>query len=199
MDDEAQDPMATALGALFSTDCVVLDLGDRQGWTSYIDFIRPDELADEDAMKGVDAFGRRFLAFKCTVRTTTGEQPPAVRRLFTTVFQRYQSDDDLYHTAGHYGTHLLTTTGGADVAQIELVGELLRTGRVDLTVEAMTRLRVGYRDFRDIERLDPATVDAVTLGWAEGEKTPPQSPMRRCSYGRETPFGCQNEMGAEGA
>jgi hypothetical protein len=166
--DEAHDAMATALGALFSTDCAALDLGDRHGWTSYIDFIRPDELADEDAMKGVDAFGRRFLAFKCTVRTTTGARPPAVHRLFTTVFQRYQSDELLYHTAGHYGTHLLTTVGGADALQIELLGELLRTGRVDLTVDAMTRLRVGYRDYRDIERLDPATVDTVTLGWAEG-------------------------------
>jgi hypothetical protein len=152
--------MNTELKALFSTDCCLLDLGERRGWTSYIDFIRPDELADEHTMKGTDALGRQFIVFKCTVSTV----PP--RRLFTTFFQRYKSDEALHHTAGHYGTHLFTTTGGASLEQVEHMCRLLRTGRIDLNVEKMMQMRVGYRDHMDIERLDPLTIDTVTLGWS---------------------------------
>ena len=155
--------MDDALEALFSAECGVLDVGDRRGWTSYIDFIRPEELAGAHAMKGADAFGRRFIVFKCTVHAK-GLSPP--RCLFTTLFQRYQYDDELYHTAGHHGTLLFTTTGGASLAQVEQLRQLLHTGRLDLTVDDMTRLRVGYRDHDQISQLDPDTVDAVTLGWA---------------------------------
>jgi hypothetical protein len=153
--------MRTALNALFSTECGVLPIGDRHGWTSYIDFIRPDELADASIMKGADALGRRFIVFKCTVHAS----PP--HRLFTTLFQRYQSDADetLYHTAGHHGTHLFTTTGGASVTQVERLVQLLHAGRIDLAVDEMTQLRIGYRDHSEIERMDPATIDSITVGW----------------------------------
>lgn len=153
--------MDAELGALFATDCALLDIGERRGWTSYIDFIRPDELADERAMKGTDALGRRFIVFKCTVAT----DPP--RRLFTTFFQRYKteaSSEVTYHTAGHHGTHLFTTTGGATLAQVEHLSRLLRTGSIEMNVHDMARLRVGYRE---IEGLDPLTIDTVTLGWSD--------------------------------
>ena len=152
--------MERALDALFGVECKEHDIGTRAGWTAYIDFIRPEELGDESVVKGTDAFGRRFIAFKSAVRTPSG-----TRRLFTTLFQRYSEDQTLYHTAGHYGTHLFTTTGGASLAQIERVRELVCTGRIDLTVEKMRDLRVGYRDYEEIERLDPTTVDSVTLGF----------------------------------
>jgi len=168
MDDDTSH--VQALNALFANDCRALDIGERNGWTSYIDFIRPDELADEHAMKGVDAFGRRFVVFKCTVRTT-GASPPSTRRLFTTFFQRYPTDEVLYHTAGHHGTHLFTTVGGASLSQVERLCQLLHTGRIDLTVEDMTQLHVGYRSHIDVERLAPETNDTVTLGWSEEDIT----------------------------
>jgi hypothetical protein len=161
--------MAEALSILFATDCRVLDILERRGWTSYIDFIRPGELGDEHAMKGVDAFGRRFIAFKCTVQTTS-TTPPSVSRLFTTFFQRYRSDsadEVLYHTAGHYGTHLFTTVGGASLSQIEQLCKLMRSGRIDLTVDDMKQLNVGYRNHIDVQRLEPSAIDTVTLGWSE--------------------------------
>jgi len=86
---------AAALNEVFSTECSLLDIGERQGWTSYIDFIRPEELGDEHTMKGQDERGRRFIVFKCTVN----DKKPI--RLFTTLFQRHPSDHFLYHTAGH--------------------------------------------------------------------------------------------------
>ncbi len=155
--------MDAELSVLFATDCCLLDVGERRGWTSYIDFIRPDELAGEHAMKGTDALGRRFIAFKCTVAT----DPP--RRLFTTFFQRYKaeaSSDVTYHTAGHHGVHLFTTTGGASLAQVEHLRRLLRTGSIDLNVDDMARLRVGYHDHGQIAGLDPLTIDTVTIGWS---------------------------------
>ncbi len=151
--------MNAELGALFAADCRVLDVGERRGWTSYIDFIRPEELAGEHAMKGTDALGRQFIVFKCTVTT----DPP--HRLFTTFFQRYTADLT-FHTAGHHGTHLFTTTGGASLAQVEHLGRLLRTGRMDLRVSDMAQLCVGYRDHGQIAGLDPRTIDTVTLGWS---------------------------------
>lgn len=151
--------MERALDALFGVECGELDIGKRVGWTEYIDFIRPEELGDAKMVKGTDASGRRFVAFKCAVVTESGP-----RRLFTTLFQRHADDPALYHTAGHYGTHLFTTVGGASLAQIERVRELVHLGRVDLTVEDLRDLRVGYRDYDEIDRLDPATIDAVTLG-----------------------------------
>ncbi len=89
-------------------------------WTAYIDFIRPEELGDESVVKGKDAFGRRFIAVETTAR--------GPRRLFTTLFQRHVDDPTLYHTAGHYGTHLFTTTGGASLSRIERMRELVHTG-----------------------------------------------------------------------
>ena len=161
MDDAVA--MSAALNEVFSTECRLLHIGDRQGWTSYIDFIRPEELGDEHAMKGEDARGRRFIVFKCTVHA----KKPI--RLFTTLFQRYASDPTeealVYHTAGHHGTHLFTTSGGASLAQVAHLRQLLRTGRIDLSVDAMTQLRIGYRNDTQIETLDPATVDTVTMGW----------------------------------
>ena len=151
---------AAALNEVFSTECRLLDIGDRQGWTYYIDFIQPEELGDEHTMKGQDARGRRFIVFKCTVN----DKKPI--RLFTTLFQRHPSDHFLYHTAGHYGIHLFTTTGGASLEQVERMRQLLQTGRMYLNVDAMSELRIGYRSDAQIERLDPATVDTITMGWA---------------------------------
>ena len=158
---EPAGAMRAALADLFDVECGTLDVGERRGWTAYIDFIRPGELGDEHVVKGTDAAGRRFIAFTCTAHAAG----PRRHRLFTTLFQRYQDDPTTYHTAGHHGTHLLTTTGGASVAQVERIHELIRAGRVGLTVDDMTGLRVGYRDYSEIARLDPATVDTVVLGW----------------------------------
>lgn len=43
--------------------------------------------------------------------------------------------------------------------------QLLHTGRIDLNVDAMSELRIGYRSDAQIELLDPATVDTITMGW----------------------------------
>jgi hypothetical protein len=43
----------------------------------------------------------------------------------------------------------------------------MRSGRIDLTVDDMKQLNVGYRNHIDIQRLEPSSNDTVTLGWSD--------------------------------
>ena len=83
-------------------------------------------------------------------------------RLFTIFFQRYDSEI-VYHTAGHYGTNVFLTSGGACLIQMKL----LRDGTVNLTVEKMRECRIGYRDFLELEKIDPNSIDTIILGWSD--------------------------------
>ena len=70
MYDNKDQEMKIVLDEIFQTNCPELDIGKRAGWTSYIDFINPDELADAHVMKGKDATGRKFIVFKSEVQTS---------------------------------------------------------------------------------------------------------------------------------
>lgn len=159
-DDKTQE-MIVVLNEIFQINCPKLEIGKRSGWTSYIDFINPDELAEENVMKGKDSTGRNFIVFKSEVQINEKKL-----RLFTTFFQRWYDSEVVYHSAGHYGTHMFLTTGGACLMQIELLRDLLCNGTVDLTVEKMKKCRVGYRDFFELEKIDPNSIDTITLGWS---------------------------------
>jgi hypothetical protein len=159
-DNKAQE-MIVVLDEIFQTNCTELDIGERSGWTSYIDFIKPDELGEAHVMKGKDATGRRFIVFKAEVQTNRNKV-----RLFTTFFQRYNSEV-IYHSAGHYGTNMFLTSGGACLMQMKLLRDLLCNGNVDLTVEKMRECRIGYRDFLELEKIDPNSVDTIILGWSD--------------------------------
>jgi len=161
MYDEAQEVLVV-LDEIFQSNCPELNIGERSGWTSYIDFIKPDELGKAYVMKGKDAIGRKFIVFKSEVQTNGVKIP-----LFTTFFQRYNSEDLVYHSAGHYGTNMFLTTGGACLMQMKLLRDLLRDGSVNLTVEKMRECRIGYRDFIELEKIDPNSIDTIILGWSD--------------------------------
>jgi hypothetical protein len=161
MYENKDQEMIVVLDQIFQTNCPELDIGKRSGWTSYIDFINPDELAEENVMKGKDSTGRNFIVFKSEVQINEKKL-----RLFTTFFQRWYDSEVVYHSAGHYGTHMFLTTGGACLMQIELLRDLLVNGTVNLTVEKMKECRVGYRDFLELEKIDPNSIDTITLGWS---------------------------------
>ena len=159
-DDKTQE-MIVVLDEIFQINCPKLEIGKRSGWTSYIDFINPDELAEENVMKGKDSTGRNFIVFKSEVQINEKKL-----RLFTTFFQRWYDSEVVYHSAGHYGTHMFLTTGGACLMQIELLRDLLVNGTVNLTVEKMKQCRIGYRDFLELEKIAPNSIDTITLGWS---------------------------------
>ena len=160
-DDKTQE-MKIVLDEIFQTNCPELDIGERSGWTSYIDFIKPDELAENHIMKGKDATGRKFIVFKSEVQTSGNKI-----RLFTTFFQRWCDSELVYHTAGHYGTHMFLTDGGASLMQMKMLRDLLGNGRVDLSVEKMRECRIGYIHFIELEKIDPNSIDTIILGWSD--------------------------------
>jgi hypothetical protein len=160
-DDKSQE-MIVVLDEIFQINCPEFDIGKRAGWTSYIDFIKPDELAESHVMKGKDATGRKFIVFKSEVQSSANKV-----RLFTIFFQRWHDSEVVYHSAGHYGTHMFLTCGGACLLQIKLLRDLLCNGTVDLTVEKMRECRIGYRDFLELEKIDPNSVDTIILGWSD--------------------------------
>jgi len=162
MYDNNSQEMKIVLEEIFQTNCPELDIGKRSGWTSYIDFIKPDELGEARVMKGKDSTGREFIVFKSEVQTNRDKI-----RLFTTFFQRYNSEVVVYHSAGHYGTNMFLTSGGACLMQMKLLRDLLVNGSVDLTVEKMRECRIGYRDFLELEKIDPKYIDTIVLGWSD--------------------------------
>ena len=147
---------------IFQTNCPELDIGERAGWTSYIDFIKPDELGENNVMKGKDATGRKFIVFKSEVQTNCNKV-----RLFTIFFQRWYDSELVYHSAGHYGTNMFLTCGGSCLMQMKLLRDLLHNGSVELTVEKMRECRIGYRDFLELEKIDPNSIDTIILGWSD--------------------------------
>jgi hypothetical protein len=155
------DKIQEMIDEIFQTNCPELDIEKRSGWTSYIDFIKPDELGESDVMKGKDAAGRKFIVFKSEVQTSKKKI-----RLFTIFFQRWY-DAEVYHTAGHYGTHMFLTSGGSCLMQMKLLRDLLVNGTVDLTVEKMKECRIGYRDYLELEKIDPNSIDTIVLGWSD--------------------------------
>jgi len=64
-----------------------LDLGNRVGLTSYIDFIKVKDMS-APVMKGIDIYRRQFYAIKITLNDENNSQ------LVGTFFQRYTDDYD---------------------------------------------------------------------------------------------------------
>jgi len=103
-----------------------------------------------------------LFVFKSEVQTSGNKI-----RLFTTFFQRWYDSKVIFQTAGHYGTNMFLTSGGACLMQMKLLRDLLRDGSVDLTVEKMRECRIGYRDFIELEKIDPNSIDTIILGWSD--------------------------------
>lgn len=95
MSEDNSQEMKIVLDKIFQTNCPELDIKKRSGWTSYIDFIKPDELGEAHVMKGKDVTGRKFIVFKSEVQA--GENKI---RLFTIFFQRWYDSEVVYHSAG---------------------------------------------------------------------------------------------------
>lgn len=115
---------------IMNINCDILDISHRYGTTSYIDFIKQNELPENiNVMKGQDNFCRPFVVFKAEIMY---ENLKYNKKTFTTFFQRYADDRLLYHACGHDGPQLFDTVGGANITQLKLLDELLKNGFVDL-------------------------------------------------------------------
>lgn len=85
-----------------------LDIGDRRGWTDYIDFIRAEEMPCP-IMKGIDTFRRPFLAIKVTAKYI-GSDTELIGKKFDlvgTIFQRYSDQSFSWAYGTCYDSNML--------------------------------------------------------------------------------------------
>lgn len=96
METKSQLPLESLLGKIglcnvkdWITLIPRLDIGDRMGWTDYIDFLKSEDLTFP-LMWGYDKYGRLFLAVRYHVDNPTTE---CSKDRVTTVFQRYTDSE----------------------------------------------------------------------------------------------------------
>jgi len=110
-------------------DFDILDIGDKNGLTGYLDFFQPSDIKDGlSVMKGQDMFGRNFFVFKSIFEFEDG----SLFENFTSFFQRYPDDNLLWHCCGHHGLYIMNTEGGTSYEQFKFIFELLTNGCVEL-------------------------------------------------------------------
>jgi hypothetical protein len=119
----------------------ILDIGDKNGLTGYLDFFHPSDLKDElNIMKGQDIEGRKFFVFKSIFDFEDG----SVYENFTSFFQRYADNDLLWHCCGHYGPYIMNTEGGTTNEQFKFIFELFKNNYVQLDKEKCYDLRLNF-------------------------------------------------------
>ena len=105
-------------------DIEILDVGNRMGITSYIDFININEIRSP-VMKGRDCTSRPFFTLCANIIYDDGSSVPT----FTTFFQRYSNYSHLWVGAGSFRA-LMETGGGVNIAQFTFLVNLIKNGTV---------------------------------------------------------------------
>lgn len=116
------------INKIMDFNCDILDIGEKIGHTSYIDFIKQTDLENNNIMKGYDCFRRKFIVFKATYIF----EDNTIKKTFSTFFQRYTDNDRLWHICGHDGSLIFDTCGGAKLEQLEIIEKLLYNGFIEL-------------------------------------------------------------------
>lgn len=122
-----EDPSDTTLqriidemGVAFYESLPVLDLGETDGRTGYIDFIEEGDMS-HPIMKGADRHGRPFIAFRLQYTTRRGKTHTGVE----TIFRRY-TDGPVWVSGGNgrFGDSLcISAMSDEDIAYM---GRLVR-------------------------------------------------------------------------
>ena len=102
-----------------------LDIGERSGFTQYIDFLKFDEVP-KNLMKGIDVFRRHFITLKVGVINKNG----VLIKTGQVFFQRY-TDGELWMGALFEG-EFIETCGGVSRHQFQLIKDLCMKKKVVL-------------------------------------------------------------------
>ena len=151
------------VGNLQSFELPILDVGNRNGSTGYIDYIVKSDITGHMAMKGNDCFGRFFLTFETTAYFEDGSS----EKYLTTFFQRYNDNKLIWHTAGHDEKLLFTTDGGATLEQVLFLNKLFKNGEVsgdDIVRLNGQILESDLYPLQDQSKITPKPT-YVKLGW----------------------------------
>jgi hypothetical protein len=123
-----------------------LDLKDRVGYTGYIDFIKEEELLDNNVMQGIDYYNRPFIVIKFKVYF---ENMLSTRNYFQTFFQRYSNNTLIWMGCGHYGAEIMDTSGGMTNKQLIFLTKLLKYNIVYLTNDDADEINMHIFKFND--------------------------------------------------
>jgi hypothetical protein len=146
--------MQETFNKIMNIPCPILDIGDRNGMTGYIDFISQSEVSGE-FMKGSDLVGRKFIVWKAQVIIDKLDNTYSTFNIFTTFFKRYsESTSCTYHTCGHHGIILFSTEGGATLEQMNFLYELLSTGSYQLNYSQAEKIKLYYPEKYSYENLE---------------------------------------------
>lgn len=115
----------------YNLECPYLQVGNRMGWTMYIDYLTWDEVT-YPVMKGTDSSRRKFIVIKFVVNQT---------RIMQTFFQRY-TGSNCWMGCGHATTNLIDTSGGIRKEQIEFIRNITNGNRCLLTEELTPCLNI---------------------------------------------------------
>lgn len=118
----------------------VLKLGNKVGMTSYIDFIRSHEVKFP-VMYGRDVYGRHFIVVKMIINN---------RKIMQTFFQRY-TNGELWMGCGHATSPLISTEGGMDSDQIQLLYDIIEDKKPKLYAKHRP---YNYNECREIVYLN---------------------------------------------
>lgn len=136
--------MPSMFEKIMGIPCPVLDVGESEGATGYIDYILQSEVSSAIS-KGTDAYQRDFIVWKARVIVQMPGKPDYVYSTFSTFFQRYaDSSSRVYHICGHDGRNLFRTEGGASLAQMEFLYNFLSKGYAELDYSQAETLRIEY-------------------------------------------------------
>jgi hypothetical protein len=83
-------------------DLPVLDLGDRVGYTDYIDFLYWEDIP-KSIMKGIDRCNRNFLAFKLGLKIVKEDGSEKMKYFTQVFFERYSKNSDVWVSASSDG------------------------------------------------------------------------------------------------
>ena len=122
--------------------------GKRTGMTSYIDYIKQDEMI-ENVMKGRDNFGREFIVVKAHASNNKKNNDPTII-LFQTFFKRYAGLGNLWMGCGHDGNHIIETTGGMTDSQHKFLYDLITNGIYVFSYNEINELRLSNQDIKSI-------------------------------------------------
>lgn len=140
LSDEAILERGTYLKNIVNLKFPILDIGTKNDYTDYIDFITPDELSSNDIMRGFDSSLRAFVVFKAEIEYPNGIK----KKTFTTFFQRYSDNQLLWHCCGHSGTNLMDTTGGANNQQIKMLYDLFSSGEYKIDKNILSQQKLNF-------------------------------------------------------
>ena len=134
----------------YDLDCPILDVGQRMGWTQYIDYITWDEV-EYPIMKGIDSARRKFVVLKVVVNNV---------RIMQTFFQRYTGGSG-WMGCGHATTNLIDTSGCLRDNQIQFIKKIINDEKPIVKEELSPCLEIFLNN--SVELYDERKINAATL------------------------------------